>query len=81
MRGRPGSGGAHTSSVVPAVVRHKGALGAGVFATDDIRRTYDDLSARGVKFLMEPTERPYGIEAPFRDNSGNWFSLTQPAGS
>lgn len=52
-----------------------------MFATDDIRRTYDDLSARGVKFLMEPTERPYGIEAPFRDNSGNWFSLTQPAGS
>jgi catechol 2,3-dioxygenase-like lactoylglutathione lyase family enzyme len=59
----------------------KGALSGGVFATDDIRRTYDDLSARGVKFLMEPTERPYGIEATFRDNSGTWFSLTQPAGS
>ncbi len=59
----------------------KGALGVGVFATEDIRRTYDDLSARGVKFLMEPTERPYGIEATFRDNSGNWFSLTQHAGS
>ncbi len=59
----------------------KGALGVGVFATDDIRRTYDDMSARGVKFLMEPTERPYGIEATFRDNSGNWFSLTQHAGS
>ena len=59
----------------------KGALSGGVFATDDIRRTYDDLSARGVKFLMEPTERPYGIEATFRDNSGTWFSLIQPAGS
>jgi catechol 2,3-dioxygenase-like lactoylglutathione lyase family enzyme len=59
----------------------KGALGAGVFATDDCRRTFAELSDRGVKFLMEPTERPYGVEATFRDNSGNWFSLTQHAGS
>jgi hypothetical protein len=32
----------------------------------------------GVTFLQEPAERPYGIEALFRDDSGNWFSLTQP---
>jgi hypothetical protein len=32
-----------------------------------------------VQFLNEPTERQYGIEATFRDNSGNWFSLTQAA--
>ena len=29
-------------------------------------------------FLQEPAERPYGIEALFRDDSGNWFGLTQP---
>jgi catechol 2,3-dioxygenase-like lactoylglutathione lyase family enzyme len=57
----------------------KGALGAGVLATDDCRATYEELSARGVKFLQEPSERSYGIEATFRDNSGNWFSLTQQA--
>jgi catechol 2,3-dioxygenase-like lactoylglutathione lyase family enzyme len=57
----------------------KGALGAGVFATSDCRAAYEELSAKGVKFLQEPTERPYGIEATFRDNSGNWFSLTQHA--
>jgi catechol 2,3-dioxygenase-like lactoylglutathione lyase family enzyme len=55
----------------------KGALGAGAFETDDCRRTYDELSARGVTFLSEPTERFYGIEATFRDNSGNWFSMTE----
>jgi catechol 2,3-dioxygenase-like lactoylglutathione lyase family enzyme len=55
----------------------KGALGAGVFATDDCRRSYDELKARGVHFLTQPTERSYGIEATFRDNSGNWFSLTE----
>jgi catechol 2,3-dioxygenase-like lactoylglutathione lyase family enzyme len=59
----------------------KGALGTGVFATDDVRKTYEELSARGVEFLQEPVERPYGVEAILRDDSGNWFSLTQrPAG-
>jgi catechol 2,3-dioxygenase-like lactoylglutathione lyase family enzyme len=55
----------------------KGALGAGAFETDDCRATYEELTGRGVTFLTEPTERFYGIEATFRDNSGNWFSMTQ----
>ena len=55
----------------------KGAIGPGVFATDDCHKTFAELSERGVVFLMEPQERPYGIEAVFRDDSGNWFSLTQ----
>jgi hypothetical protein len=29
--------------------------------------------------LSEPSERLYGIEATMRDNSGNWFSVTQPS--
>ncbi|HKY26334.1 MAG TPA: VOC family protein [Pyrinomonadaceae bacterium] len=57
----------------------KGVMGAGVFNTDDCRATYDDLKSKGVEFLTEPAERPYGIEAVFKDNSGNWFSLTQPS--
>jgi catechol 2,3-dioxygenase-like lactoylglutathione lyase family enzyme len=55
----------------------KGALGAGVWQTDDCHRTFRELSERGVVFLQEPAERPYGVEAVFRDDSGNWFSLTQ----
>jgi predicted enzyme related to lactoylglutathione lyase len=55
----------------------KGAMGAGLFATEDCRKTHEELSAKGVEFVQEPAERPYGIEAIFRDNSGNWFSLTQ----
>jgi catechol 2,3-dioxygenase-like lactoylglutathione lyase family enzyme len=64
-----------------AVVRElvaKGALTGGVFETDDCQRTYEELSAKGVTFLQEPADRPYGVEALFRDDSGNWFSLTQP---
>src|SRR5712691_9269223 len=55
----------------------KGAFGAGVTETDDCRKTYDELNREGVNFLQEPAERPYGIEAVFRDDSGNWYSLTQ----
>ena len=54
-----------------------GAIGCGVLETDDCRRTYDDLVARGVEFKSSPAQRPYGLEATFKDNSGNWFSLVQ----
>ncbi|HVW41773.1 MAG TPA: VOC family protein [Amycolatopsis sp.] len=55
----------------------KGSFGLGVLTTDDCRKTYEELSARGVTFVSEPAERPYGVEALFRDDSGNWFSLTE----
>lgn len=58
-----------------------GALGTGVFETEDCRKAHEELSARGVEFIEEPTEQPYGIEAVFKDNSGNWFSLRQPLAS
>jgi predicted enzyme related to lactoylglutathione lyase len=58
-----------------------GAMGAGVMTTDDCHQTYKELSAKGVTFLSEPTERPYGIEAMMRDDSGNMISLTQPFAS
>jgi len=67
-----------TSNQLRAIM-DKGVLGAGVFNTDDCRATYEELKAKGVEFMGEPAERFYGVEAIFRDNSGNWFSLTQPA--
>jgi catechol 2,3-dioxygenase-like lactoylglutathione lyase family enzyme len=57
----------------------KGVLGGAVVETDDCVATYEQLHAQGVVFLQGPTEQPYGIEAVFRDDSGNWFSLKQPA--
>lgn len=56
----------------------KGALGAGAFTTTDCEGDYRTLSERGVNFVQEPQKRPYGVEAIFRDDDGNWFSLTQP---
>lgn len=55
-----------------------GAMGVGVLNTDDCRKTYEELKAKGVQFMSEPTERFYGIECLLRDNSGNWFSMSQP---
>jgi hypothetical protein len=66
-----------TAAQLRAIIE-KGVLGAGAFHTDDCQATYEELKGRGVEFISEPAERPYGIEAVFKDNSGNWFSLTQP---
>jgi catechol 2,3-dioxygenase-like lactoylglutathione lyase family enzyme len=55
----------------------KGTFGFGAFETADVRKTCAELKARGVQFVSEPKEQPYGIEAIMKDDSGNWFSLTQ----
>lgn len=55
----------------------KGALSPGVLATTDCQRDYETLVERGVEFIQPPADRPYGVEAILRDDSGNWFSFTQ----
>ncbi|HEU4411926.1 MAG TPA: VOC family protein [Polyangiaceae bacterium] len=67
---------AETAATLRGLVE-RGTFGGGVLETADCRKTYDELKAKGVEFLSEPQERPYGVEAVLRDDSGNWFSLTQ----
>ncbi|UTA68709.1 VOC family protein [Emticicia sp. 21SJ11W-3] len=55
----------------------KGTFGFGVFECKDIYATFEELKAKGVEFTKAPTEEFYGIEALFKDDSGNWFSLSQ----
>ena len=55
----------------------KGFAGAIFLTTEDCQASYEELKARGVEFSEEPEERPYGIDAGFRDPSGNSFRLTQ----
>jgi catechol 2,3-dioxygenase-like lactoylglutathione lyase family enzyme len=57
-----------------------GAMSGGAMHTADCRKTYEELKAKGVEFLSPPTERFYGVEALMKDNSGNWFSVTEPKG-
>ncbi len=45
--------------------------------TDDCKRDYTALKAKGIKFSGEPTEQPWGIEVVFEDLYGNLFDLVQ----
>lgn len=55
----------------------KGAFGFGIFECTDIYVTYEELKNKGVEFIKEPKSGVSGIEAMFKDDSGNWFSLIQ----
>jgi predicted enzyme related to lactoylglutathione lyase len=55
----------------------KGFAGTVFLTTDDAYASYEELKGRGVEFTEAPEERPYGIDAGFRDPSGNAFRLTQ----
>jgi catechol 2,3-dioxygenase-like lactoylglutathione lyase family enzyme len=46
--------------------------------TDDFWRDYDSLTAKGVVFVREPREHPYGVVAVFKDLYGNEWDLLQP---
>ena len=49
------------------------------FETDDIFKTVQELKDKGVKFVEEPSKRPWGeYKAVFADPDGNEFNLTQP---
>ena len=58
-------------------VMAKGFAGTVFLTTDDCQASYEELKARGVEFTETPEERPYGIDAGFRDPSGNSFRLTE----
>jgi predicted enzyme related to lactoylglutathione lyase len=55
----------------------KGCAGTIFLTTDDCQAAYEELKGRGVEFVEQPEERPYGIDSSFRDPSGNHIRLTQ----
>jgi catechol 2,3-dioxygenase-like lactoylglutathione lyase family enzyme len=65
-----------SAAVMKELVR-KGTFGFGVFECKDIFATHEELKAKGVEFVKEPKKEFYGVEALFKDDSGNWFSLGQ----
>ena len=59
---------------------HRDMVGRGpafAFGTDNCHETYETLKERGVKFLSEPTQMPYGIQAVFEDLYGSKFSMVE----
>jgi predicted enzyme related to lactoylglutathione lyase len=55
----------------------KGYAGTVFLTTEDCLASVAELKSRGVEFVEEPEERPYGIDSGFRDPSGNHLRLTQ----
>ena len=55
----------------------KGMLSSIVFTTDDCFATYEELKSKGIEFTRPAANRGYGIDASFRDPSGNEFRLLQ----
>jgi uncharacterized glyoxalase superfamily protein PhnB len=55
----------------------KGYAGTIFLTTDDCQASFEELKGRGVEFVEEPEDRPYGIDAGFRDPFGNHLRLTQ----
>ncbi len=46
--------------------------------TDDFRRDFEAMSAKGVRFVRGPREEGYGTVAVFEDLYGNLWDLIQP---
>ena len=67
---------AETAEQVRTVMA-KGFAGTIFLATDDCQAAYEELKGRGVEFVEQPEERPYGIDSAFRDPSGNNIRLTE----
>lgn len=58
----------------------KGAATGLFFQTDDLQATYEELKGRGVEFVDQPTERPYGKDCGFRDPFGNQMRMMEQVG-
>jgi predicted enzyme related to lactoylglutathione lyase len=55
----------------------KGFAGTLFLTTENCQADYENLQSRGVEFSEKPEQHPYGIDAAFRDPSGNHIRLTQ----
>jgi catechol 2,3-dioxygenase-like lactoylglutathione lyase family enzyme len=55
----------------------KGAMPPLVLAVEDCKAGYDALKAKGVEFTQEPIARYGGVDANFRDPSGNAWKMVE----
>jgi catechol 2,3-dioxygenase-like lactoylglutathione lyase family enzyme len=55
----------------------KGAMPPLVLAVEDCKASYDALKAKGVEFTQEPIARYGGVDANFRDPSGNAWKMVE----
>ena len=84
VRPRGGSGGAlllAQASGPQQAARIGDQTGGRVFLflnTDDFARDHAAMTAKGVRWVREPKDEPYGTVAVFAQPSGNLWHLTEP---
>jgi catechol 2,3-dioxygenase-like lactoylglutathione lyase family enzyme len=76
FRPQPPTVDAATAQVLNEVVA-KGAMPPLILTVDDCRAAYAKMSAKGVEFTQEPTERYGAVDANFRDPSGNGWKMIE----
>ena len=60
-----------------AMLIRKGIFGFGTFQSKDVFAAYEEMHAKGVEFKAPPKREFYGVSCAFKDDSGNWFSLSE----
>jgi len=68
---------ATTSEQLSAVGNQTGGRVFLFLNTDDFWRDYKEMLARGIHFVREPKQEPYGTVAVFEDLYGNWWDLVE----
>jgi predicted enzyme related to lactoylglutathione lyase len=68
--------GADTLVVLFTATGHAPGFFNGGFWCENARKTYDEMSARGVEFTQQPKTEPWGTSAIFKDTEGNSFVLS-----
>jgi catechol 2,3-dioxygenase-like lactoylglutathione lyase family enzyme len=75
---QPGVQGWHTPEQVERLFALVGKNPHAVFHSDDCRNDAAAMKERGVRFVSDPTEKPWGLEAVFLDLYDNSYSLLEP---
>ncbi len=66
-----------TAAAIRDLVTKGGGNGV-IFTVEDCRKSYEELVAKGVEFVEEPTERFYGTDCGLRDPFGNYLRIGEP---
>jgi len=65
-----------TLALHPATAKHSAGAVEVAFTVTDIQNSYQDLSAKGVRFTMPPTKQDFGgVLAQFVDSEGGYCSV------
>jgi len=71
--------GAETAFVLFTPEGHEDRIGGFMnmaFSADDVQKTYEELTARGVEFVQPPKTESWRTSAVFKDPDGNVFALS-----